>query len=201
MSLEVERVKAEQNIHIDFMEWLMLYQIFFESERVGSDGSLYEYNTLEHGITRGIIGEAQEALEELRELRMAEILTPDQTELLDKLKENLQCELADVLIFLASVFTHADMTPGKVMEVAAKKMRKNNEKYRTEFFNDKRTVAETMQYSRESWENGQSREQTGESRLAYRSSLLGEPMEPSSNGSGKEPQEFEVYTARQGAIN
>lgn len=193
MSLEVERVKAEQNIHIDFMEWLMLYQVFFESERVGSDGSLYKYNTLEHGITRGVIGESQEALEELQELRMAEILTPDQTELLDSLKEKLQCELADVLIFLASVFVHADMTPGKVMEVAVKKMRKNNDKYRTEFFNDKRTIAESLQYSRDVHD--------GKSRLAFRSSLLGEPVEPSGESSREEPQEYEVYTAGAGAIN
>jgi len=192
MSLEVERVKAEQDIHMDFMEWLMLYQVFFESERVGSDGSLYEYNTLEHGITRGLIGESQEALEELQELRMAEILTPDQTELLDSLKEKLQCELADVLIFLASVFVHADMTPGKVMEVAAKKMRKNNDKYRTENF-EGRTVAEAMQYSRDVHD--------GKARPAFRSSILGEPVEPSSNPSREEPQEYEVYTAGAGAIN
>jgi hypothetical protein len=38
MSLEVERVKAEQNIHIDFLEYLMLYQVFFESERKGTQG-------------------------------------------------------------------------------------------------------------------------------------------------------------------
>jgi len=192
MSLEVERVKAEQDIHMDFMEWLMLYQVFFESERVGSDGSLYEYNTLEHGITRGLIGESQEALEELQELRMAEILTPDQTELLDSLKEKLQCELADVLIFLASVFVHADMTPGKVMEVAAKKMRKNNDKYRTENF-EGRTVAEAMQYSRDVHD--------GKARPAFRSSILGEPVEPSSNPSREEPQEYEIYTAGAGAIN
>lgn len=49
----------------------------------------------------------------------------------------------------------------------------------------------------ESRENGQ----TGESRLALRSSILGEPMESSTNGSGEEPREYEVYTAGAGAIS
>jgi NTP pyrophosphatase (non-canonical NTP hydrolase) len=192
MSLEVERVKAEQSIHIDFLEYLMLYQVFFESERKGTDGSLYEHNTLEHGITRGIIGEAQEALEELKELKMAEILTPDQTELLDKLKEKLQIELCDVLIFMASVFIHAGMSPGKVMEVASKKMRTNNEKYRVEHFENRR-VAEAMQYSRDKWDR-----RTPEQRYEERR-LNGHPMPRTGDLFGATP-EPEYSTAGAGAI-
>lgn len=196
MSLEVELAKGKHNIRAEFTEWLSKQSTFLEKEAVGTDGTLFEHNTLEYGLTMGVVVETQEAIDALRELRMAEIFTPDQTELLDSLLEKLREELSDILIRLASVFVHAGMTPGMVIEKTATKMEATHEKYRRENFTG-RTIEEGRQFSRDSWEN----RQDGKSRLAFRSSLLGEPVEPSSNPSREEPQEYEVYTAGAGAIN
>lgn len=156
--------KQEHGIYTDFLEWLMLKQIIFETTREGTDGTLFEHNTVEFGLTRGVIGEAQEALDEIKQLKMLEVLTPDQEELIAKTKEHLKTELADVLIFLASVFVHAGMSPVEVVTIAAQKMETNNEKYRVEHFKSRR-VAEAMQYSRDRWA-GHTPEQRYERRRA-----------------------------------
>ena len=192
MSLEVERAKAKHNMRADSMEWLEKQQIFLETQAIGTDGTLFEHNTLEYGLTMGVVVETQEAIDALKELRMAEIFTPDQTELLDSLLEKLREELSDILIRLASVFVHAGMTPAMVIDKTATKMEATHEKYRRENFTG-RTIAEGRQYSRDVHD--------GKSRLAFRSSILGEPVEPSSNPDREEPQEYEVYTAGAGAIN
>ena len=182
--MNMQEVKAKHNVQTDSLAWLMLSQEFFESQRIGTDGTLYDHNTLEHGITRGIIGEAQEALEELRELKIAEVLTPDDEELLTQIRERLQMEIIDVQIFIASVMIHAGLTAPEVVEKVVIKMRRNNEKYRTENF-EGRTVADGLEYSRE---------------LAQRSGLLGEPLERGSDTNRTEPEEHDSVTGFAGSL-
>lgn len=117
-----------------FLAWLMHQQLMFESERVGTDGSLRDYNSLAFGILRGIIGEAQEALE------AAEIGDI----------EELKGELVDVLIFLSSVFVKAGLSPEEIYLRCAAKMRQNQDKYHLSYFHN-RTVEDAIKYSRDQW--------------------------------------------------
>ena len=140
--------KEQFGIYTDFIEYLMLQQIIFETTREGTDGTLYEHNSVEHGLTRGVIGEAQEALEELQNLRELYILTPDAEELIKETHNHLLEELIDIQIFLASVFVHAGMSPEDVIRITAGKLERNNAKYsRDNFFG--KTIAEGIKYSRD----------------------------------------------------
>lgn len=117
-----------------FLSWLMLMQLQFEQERVGTDGSLYEVNTIEHGIVRGVIGEAQEALEALKNGDI----------------EAVKMELVDTIIFLGSVLMHAGMKPLEIVEMVSQKMQSNHQKYRTDHFSG-RTVRDALAYSKQNW--------------------------------------------------
>jgi NTP pyrophosphatase (non-canonical NTP hydrolase) len=140
--------KEQYGIHTEFIEWLMAQQIIFEQTRKGTDGSLWEKNTIEYGLTRGVIGEAEEALEDLRTLYELYILTPDAEELIKQTHDHLKTELIDILIFLSSVFVHAGMSPEDVIRIAAEKMERNHAKYTRANFVGK-PVAEGIQYSRD----------------------------------------------------
>lgn len=175
----LRQVKEQNGVFTDLLEWMMLQQLLFETERVGTDGSLFEKNTVEYGLTRGVIGEAEEALAEIRELQAIEILTPDQTELLEKTREHLKTELCDIFIFLSSVFVHAGMSPIDVAETVIHKLEVNRAKYRVSHFTD-RTIAEGLQFSRDQWNRGAQ-------------VLLGTTVEPSSGRVGEKPQEYDDF--------
>jgi hypothetical protein len=192
MSLEVERVKAENHINSDFLEWLIFQQIMFECGLIATDGSLYDHNTLEHGLTRGVGGETTEALEKLQEIREIEVLTPDQEELLKKLYKEFYEEVADIFIFFASVLLHMNIHPAEFMRIVIAKMEKNHEKYRKENFQGK-TIAEGLQYSRDKWDR-----HTPEQRYEERR-LNGHPMPRTGDLFGATP-EPEYSTAGAGAI-
>lgn len=131
----IEQEQNHEQEDIDLISWLLAEQLLFEAERIGTDGSLAEFNTLEYGLTRGVIGEAQEALEAVENGDI----------------ENLKVELADTLIFLASVMNHAGMTAEEIKEIATQKMLRNHSKYKKENF-EGRTVKEAMIFSREQYE-------------------------------------------------
>ncbi len=154
-----------------FLNWLMTQQLLFELSIVGTDGSLLSHNTLEHGLTRGVIGEAQEALEALKLLKETEVFTPDQTELLTELEHHLKVELCDILVFLGSVFVHAGMSPQEVMELTMEKMQSNERKYDPSNFTGK-TISEGIKYSRSKHDR-----------------LLDSSVGFSSNGTGEEGKE------------
>lgn len=123
-------------------------QIIFEKVREGTDGTLWDKNTIEYGLTRGVIGEAEEALEEMKTLRQLQVLTPDQEELIKQTFDKLVMELVDIQIFLASIFAHAGLNEETIMRLAQLKMSKNREKYHVSHF-ESRTISEGLQYSRE----------------------------------------------------
>lgn len=146
--MTLAELKKEHGIGDDFISWLIFQQLVFETERVGVDGSLYKHNTLEHGLVRGVIGEAQEALEELEKIKQLKELNPEQTELLEELQNHLKLELIDVLVFLGSVFLHAGMNGAEVIELAANKLESNRKKYDKRNF-ESRTITEGIAYSRQ----------------------------------------------------
>lgn len=110
---------------------LMMDQIKFEISRIGDDGTLFDHNSVEFILTRGVQGEAQEALEETD---------------IEKRKE----EFIDILIFWASGAVHMGMSPEEVSRIAEKKMGINFLKYAVENFQG-RTVKEGIQHSRDNW--------------------------------------------------
>jgi hypothetical protein len=110
MSLEVERAKIDHNIRIDFFEWLILRQILFETNLIATDGTLHDHNTVQYGITRGVIGEAQEALEYLEEDQRNRSTYPRSRRLLAELKRVIKEfyeEVADIfsLFCVCSYYT------------------------------------------------------------------------------------------------
>ena len=110
----------------------MYAQLKFETERVGVDGSLWDMNTLEYGLTRGIIGEAQEALEEVKAGNI----------------EKATEEVIDVVIFLGSILVHLGIDATTILTTLVHKIEKMQEKYKLEHFNG-RTVRDGMSFSRE----------------------------------------------------
>lgn len=173
-STRLSEIKKEHGIGDDFISWLIFQQLVFEIERVGTDGSLYQSNTLEHGLVRGVIGEAQEALEELQKTGEYEI------------SEHLKLELIDVLIFLGSVFLHAGMNGAEVIELAVAKLQKNRTKYATRNF-EGRSIADAIKYSRDQWNRGAE-------------ILLGTTVEPSGGRVGEEPQEYDYFEGYAGSL-
>lgn len=115
--------------------WMMASQEKFEKERAGTDGTLFQHNTLEHVLSRGVIGKAGEAVQELE--------TGDM--------EALELELIDVMLFLSAAFVHAGMTPDRVIELVQMKLQINAQKYKPEHF-ENRTVQEAIVFSREQWQ-------------------------------------------------
>lgn len=123
-------------------------QKIFEKVREGTDGTLWDKNTIEYGLTRGVIGEAEEALEEMRKLRELQILTPDQEELIKQTYDRLVLELVDIQIFLASIYAHAGLDENTIFNLIRAKIIKNREKYHESHFEGK-TISEGLQYSRD----------------------------------------------------
>lgn len=119
---------------VDTLTYFMDAQMEFETSRVGTDGSLYDANTVEYGLTRGIIGEAEEALEALRRGNLTEA----------------QVEICDVFLFLCTVLNHLHLTPEQVFEVARLKLAINQEKYHVSHF-EGRTALEAMAIAKRSW--------------------------------------------------
>lgn len=113
----------------------MYQQLKFETERVGTDGTLWDVNTLEYGLTRGVIGEAQEALEEVRNGNI------------DRAAE----EVIDILIFLGSILVHLGMDATSILNALCHKIEAMQNKYRKEHFQN-RTVKEGLLFSREVYE-------------------------------------------------
>lgn len=92
---------------------LMIQQKHFESTIYGTDGDLSTLNTFIYALTRGVIGEAEEAKEAFYEGDI----------------EGAKEEMADVLIFICTAFNHLGMTYEEVCELSAMKMNKNYTKY------------------------------------------------------------------------
>ncbi len=177
-----ELIYSNEQPDSSFLNWLMTQQLLFELSIVGTDGSLLSHNTLEHGLTRGVIGEAQEALEALTILKETEVFTPDQTELLTELEHHLKVEIIDILIFLGSVFVHAGMSPQEVMELAMEKMDHNGKKYAPSNFSGK-TIDEGIKYSRSKHDR-----------------LLDSSVGSSSDGAGEEGEEQGDYAWYSGNV-
>lgn len=184
--------KEQFGIFTDFIEWIMVQQILFETGIEATDGTLFEHNTVEYGLTRGVIGEAQEALEELKDLLALEILTPDQEEIIAATREKLHLELVDVLIFLSSVFVHAGMTPNDVIRLTAHKVDKNRKKYAPEHFRN-RTIKEGIEFSRDK-AAGLLPDQRIERRRANGHPVPGDRIELG------ESQEYEDYSSYSGSL-
>jgi hypothetical protein len=119
------------------LPWLMAKQEQFEDSLVGTDGSLRQHNTAEYALKRGVIGEAEEALESLEEGDI----------------EGAKLEAVDVLIFLSTLFNHLNVTYDEVLELGRKKMATNFSKYRPEYFAGM-TVDEGVKKSRDLWTKG-----------------------------------------------
>lgn len=121
---------------MEVIQDLMNQQKIFESTIVGNDGNLSNLNTPEYSITRGVIGEAEEALESLA----------------DGDWEHAQEELIDVLIFLCTAFNHMELSYATICELASQKMDLNRIKYYSDPERDKGlTVAEIMAKRKREW--------------------------------------------------
>lgn len=110
---------------------IMQDQMDFEITRVGTDGTLYDMNTVEYGIVRGLIGESKEALDAFMAGQLAQA------------KE----EVVDVLIFMATIFNHLGMDSDEVSQIAQEKMAKNYKKYDQQYM-EGRTIAEGMAHAK-----------------------------------------------------
>lgn len=113
---------------------IMKEQEVFEQGLQGTDGTLEDYNSPEHILERGIVGEAQECLEALQSGQFFEA----------------KIEAVDVLIFLASLFNHLELSAEDVERLAHVKMSHNYKKYKPEYFEGV-TVKEGMQLSRDNY--------------------------------------------------
>lgn len=125
-------VKTKLVKEFAWLAGIMDEQKRFEASLVGTDGTLADHNSPEYILTRGIKGEADECLEALQSGQFADA----------------KFEAVDVLIFLASLFNHMDLSAEDVERMAQVKMMHNYKKYRQEHM-EGRTVAEGMQYARE----------------------------------------------------
>jgi len=112
-------------------------QKLFESNLVGTDGSLEDKNTPEYALKRGVIGEATEALQALKEHGA------DSPE--------FRSEIADIFVFLATLLNHLSMSDEELEDLMRRKMMINFSKYRPEDFANK-TVSEGIRQARENYE-------------------------------------------------
>lgn len=109
-------------------------QRVFERDRIGTDGTLEEYNTAEFMIVRGLIGESVELYDAMRAGTRLEQLG----------------ELADILIFTTGIMGLVGITSEELNEAVVAKMERNEVKYKPEYF-EGRTVREGLAYSRQQW--------------------------------------------------
>lgn len=175
-----------------FIGWLMLQQYLFETGIVGTDGTLYEHNTLEIGLTRGVIGEAEEAMSDLMELLTQEKLRPNDAELLLELKERLNNEIVDILVFIGSVLLHSGMSPDEIVSKINQVFKNNKTKYDKRNF-EGRTIKGGVEYSRLKYA-GRLPEQDIERRRNN-----GHPM-PSNYTEFRKSEEWDYSTASAGSI-
>lgn len=115
---------------------LMELQKLFEENLVGTDGSLYDANTPQFSLERGIIGEGYEAIEALTLFGIA--------------SDEFRNELVDIYVFFASLLVKVGMTEEELEERSRRIVVKNFIKYRPEYFEDS-TVREAMQKARDNW--------------------------------------------------
>lgn len=135
-------ILAEELIYQDrpsmtFWEASMLQKIF-ESNLVGTDGTLEDLNSAEYALSRGIMGEAQEALDAIKDHGLQ--------------SQQVKKEIADIFIFLGTLINKVGMTQAEVEYLIARKMMINFIKYKPENI-DGRTVAEGMAHSRDLYQN------------------------------------------------
>lgn len=123
-----------------WLEGIMADQKAFESSRVGTDGTLYDFNSPEYILSRGIIGEASECLSDLVHGSLA----------------GAKFEAVDILIFLASLFNHLGMTAEDVEMMAKVKMKHNYTKYDQALIEGK-TIEEGMKSARLVHDNGKAK--------------------------------------------
>jgi NTP pyrophosphatase (non-canonical NTP hydrolase) len=103
----------------------------FETERQGTDGTLFDFNTVDFCLVRGVMGEAMEAYSAYK----------------DGNQESLEEELADVYIFFASTLMHVGLSAERLAEIVEYKLGRNEEKYKREMF-DGVTVAQGIANAR-----------------------------------------------------
>ena len=170
----------------------MYRQRVFERTREGTDGKLYDHNTLKRCLEVLLSGEVAEAIRELELLQQAEILEPDNKKKLNEVKLKLKSELIDIQCILASVFVHAGLTALDVERMVEETVANMENKYAEENFRG-RTVAEGVEYSRDK-HAGRLPEQLIERRRAN-----GHPM-PGSRTIFDASEEYEDLASSQGAI-
>lgn len=117
-------------------EQLRSSQRLFESNLVGTDGTLEDLNSVQFSLERGVIGEAREALDALALHGMH--------------SEEFRNEVIDVIVFLSTVLNHIDMAQEEIEERTRRIVVKNFIKYHPRNFSG-RTVSEGMKHSREIW--------------------------------------------------
>jgi len=172
----------------------MHHQRVFEKTREGTDGKLYDHNTLKRCLEVLLSNEVAEAIKELNLLEQAEILQPDDNKLLREIKNRLKGELVDVQCILGAVFVHAGLTALDVERMVKETVTNMEKKYAQSFFEGV-PVAQGIVNAREAHNKT-----SGEFRLSQRSRLLGEPVAFSGYRGRKRREEYEDLAASQGAI-
>lgn len=106
----------------------------FHSERIGTDMSLTEYNTIQYLIFRGLIGESVEMLDAVENGTVRDV----------------RDEFCDLVIFLFTIADRMQFSDEELNEALRAKIDRNNQKYALEHFQG-RTIREAMAYSRSVW--------------------------------------------------
>ncbi len=99
-----EEFAYQSHVQMSFAE-LQVSQVIFEQNLVGTDGTLEDFDTPEYLLERGIIGEAKEALEALKEHG------PDSDAFRD--------ELIDIVVFISALFNHVGIKDEKLENLLA----------------------------------------------------------------------------------
>jgi NTP pyrophosphatase (non-canonical NTP hydrolase) len=108
----------------------------FEADRQGIDGTLFDFNTVDFCLVRGVVGEALEAYTAWRMEN----------------QESLEEELADVYIFFASTLMHAGIDAERLSELVDAKLQRNVDKYDPSLFEGV-TVAQGIANVRENYKH------------------------------------------------
>lgn len=115
---------------------LRKHQTIFESNLVGTDGSLADKNSVKYSLERGVIGEGQEAIEALA--------------LHGVMSEEFRNEIVDMFVFFATILNHIGMTEAELEERTRRIVVKNFIKYHPRNF-EGRTLNEGLSHSRSIW--------------------------------------------------
>lgn len=110
-------------------------QELFENNLVGTDKSLAELNTPEYALERGIIGEALEALEAIKN---------------GIYSDEFRDEVVDILVFYATLLNHIGMSNEELENRARIKVVRNFVKYRPDVVADF-PIEEGIRVSRENF--------------------------------------------------